>query len=166
VFDPAAARAGAGVQQVVMKAIAECGALVAVMRPDAASTPSIGVEIGAAWAWKKPVYVISTDETNLRPPLALSHVRVFPPSRIDDLIYAFKQDNQPLSDDDRAALLAAYKDLNIPTDQLVQQPAALENLAARFGRGRRRRIAGERLVQELIRLRKKGRLPRIRASAG
>lgn len=164
VFDLAELRPGENLQQVVMKAIAEASALVAVLKPSSSSNPSIAVEIGAAWAWNKPVFVISTDEQDLRPPSFLGDARVYPPSRVDDVIRAIRRSLQPLSDEDRHVLRAVYASLNLSTDNLVQQPTAVDALATSFNRRRHKHVSGERLVQELIRMRKQGRLPRLRNS--
>ncbi|MEW6252245.1 MAG: toll/interleukin-1 receptor domain-containing protein [Planctomycetota bacterium] len=162
VFDPVALRAGGNLQQAVMRAIAESAAVVAVLS-NRASAPSIGVEIGAAWAWRKPIFIIREDENDLRSPWALPDLRVYSASAIDDLAHAIRQGMQPLlSEQEQESLVAAYSTLNVPTDQLLSRPAAIDELAAAFSRRGGRQIAGERLVQELIRLRKQGALPRLR----
>jgi hypothetical protein len=162
VFDLAKLGVDENLQESVMQAIAESSALVAVLPPNGTSNPNIAVEIGAALAWNKPVHLVSTDEHDLRSPSFLSSARVYPPSRVDDVIYAIKQSLRPFSDVDRKTLFRAYAALNVPTDQLVRQPVSVEQLAKLFNRQRPESVSGERLLQELIRNRKRGKLPRLR----
>src|SRR4051794_26172343 len=59
-------------------ALAESRALLAVLSPWA-PTPSMGVELGAARAWNKPIVAIATDPTVTRLPAALSETPLYPP---------------------------------------------------------------------------------------
>jgi hypothetical protein len=50
-----------------------------------------------------------------------------------------------------------------PADQLSQTPQALRELTNRFNRRAGKQLSGERLLSELLRMRKKGQLPRMRS---
>ena len=164
VFDMAQVSAGADFQETLMGALAESSAVVAIIGPDGMSSPSTAVEIGAAWAWNKPVYVISADDDSKREPAHIAHARVYPLARIDEVIFAIKQALRPLSEKDYESLMAIYQSLRIPTDRFVSQPVSVDKLATKFSQLSGKSISGEKLVQELIRLRKQGRLPKLRKS--
>ena len=165
VFDMTQVSPGVDLQETLMGALAESSAMVGIVGSDGLSSPSTAVEIGAAWAWNKPVYVISAEANSKREELALmAGVRVYPLARIDEVIFAIKQALRPLSDKDYESLMAIYRSLRIPTDRFVSQPVSVDKLAKKFSELSGKSISGEKLVQELIRLRKQGRLPKLRKS--
>lgn len=162
IFDPGNLPAGENLRDVVVAAMAECRAVIAVVTPESAGSPSIAVELGAALAWMKPIFVLTSDAAASSQFAELAGFRVYDPSRVDDVIFEIKQSSAPLSDADRNTLIKLYATMGVPTDRLVSQPASVVELAEAFRRQRRKNISGERLVQELIRLRKQGRLSRTR----
>jgi hypothetical protein len=162
VFSVSKLEAGAGFQESLWRALAESSAVVAIVHPRRTLPSSIAVEVGAAMAWHKPVYVVHTAQGNVRLPGYLGEFPTYPLSRIDDLVQAIARGSKPLSEEEHSVLLSVYADMGIPTDKLLLQPAAIDELARSFNQRCRTHISGERLVQELVRLRKRGALPRLR----
>jgi hypothetical protein len=162
VFDPASVDLGQSVADAIWQALALSDAVVVLMPPDGSPTPNTAAELGAALAWRKPIYVVSKDNGRVRAPSFLRGHVIYPASRIEDVARAIKEGPKPLSEDEIEALKTAYLELNTPTDRLIQDPALLDLLAQRFNSKTRSKVPGERLIYEMIRLRKQGRWPRLR----
>lgn len=161
VFTPSKVQATEDLEDALWRALAECAAVVAVLAPDRAPGSSTSVELGAAIAWHKPICIVHAEAASVRLPKYLSDFATYPISRIDDVVQSVMRTLRPLSKEDRAALCDIYMELGIPADNLLREPDAVEALARAFHSRRRKRTSGERLVQELIRLRKGGHLPRL-----
>jgi hypothetical protein len=139
-------------------ALAECRAFVAIVSP-AGLTASTGFELGAAQGWNKPVFALISD-ASVKAPAALARAAVYPPSRIDDVAKAIQAIGEPLSDNDREVLVDIYVSMKIPLDQLVLEPWHADKLVQRFKVRSHRSVSGERLLSELLRMRKRGVLSR------
>lgn len=146
----------------IWDALAECRALIAIISVDSAMDAMGMVEIGAATAWNKPVYLVLNGPPSTRLPDALKSYHVYPRNRLDEVIQKIRTEFEPLTDDDRNVLATTYKDLKVSADQLSQSAKSLRELTARFNRETNKQLSGERLLSELLRLRKKGALPRVR----
>jgi hypothetical protein len=120
------------------------------------------LEFGAAGAWNKPVFGIVTDPSAPQVPAWLRGVPVYSSGQIDDIIRAIKQSGKELSEEDRSLLANLYRELGIPVDQFALDPPQLDQLVQRFSAASERPVASERLLSELLRMRKQGRLPRLR----
>lgn len=156
-------KAGKNVQESLRKGLVRSGAFVAVIDPHRPITSSLGVELGAAMAWNKPVYAVYPDHaTTKRPsiPSDYSDVHAFPISRIDDVVQSIQDGLSPLSDDEKSVLCEVYQKMNTPVDRILVTPLLVEQLAKKFNKRCDRMVAGERLVQALLNLRKAGELPR------
>lgn len=165
VFELPEGQAPRAAQRSLMQALAESSALVVIMRAGSVSDPGLAVEIGAARAWCKPVYVLIDDERTRAALTFLPEARLHLLARLDEVIEALQRDLQPLPAADRDALLQSYHALGTPTERLLENPAAVDALARQFHRRRGKPLPGERLVQELIRLRKQGQLSAPRGSS-
>ncbi len=148
----------------------ESDAIVVILDPSRPLPSNTGVEIGAAMARHKPLYVVYARTTpsyaTLEPnepaiPQFMRHIPSYSIANVDDLVHSIKRGLKSLSDEERTILASVYSDLKVPSDQLLQEPAAIDELALEFKKRSNRVIPGERLVQELIRLRKSGKLPRL-----
>src|SRR4051794_36075585 len=148
---------GVDLSDVLWNALAESRALLAVLSPSG-PTPSMAIEIGAARAWNKPIYAVVTDPSTTRLPPALAGIQLYTTGKLQDVVQAIKQGVQPLSEVDRAYLTSLYSQMAVPVDQLALDPRQLENLMKRFNRSRKKNVSGERLLSELLRLRKQGKL--------
>jgi hypothetical protein len=146
---------------VLWEALAESRALLAVLSPSG-PTPSMGIEIGAARAWNKPIFVVLTEPSFTHLPSALSDAAVYPPGRIGDVIEAIKVSGQQLSDDDLVLLANVFRGVGVSVDELALDPKHLQELVKRFNTRTRKNVPGERLLSELLRMRKQGRLSKSR----
>jgi hypothetical protein len=153
---------GSDLAEEIWQALAESRALIAIISPDI-STHSMGmVEIGGAAAWNKPIFLIINGPSSMKLPPALSAYPVYPLGRLEEIIQQIRLGFQPLTDDERGALADIYRQLNTSADQLSQSPKALRDLTTRFNKRADKQFSGERLLSELLRMRKQGRLPRLR----
>ena len=150
----------------IWDALAECRALIAIISVDATPDAMGMVEIGAATAWNKPIYLVLNGPASTRLPDALKSYQVYPRNRLDEVLQKIRTEFQPLSDDERQVLADTFKALSIPADKLGQSPKSLRDLTTRFNRKTKKQLSGERLLSELLRLRKKGSLPRIGRQSG
>jgi hypothetical protein len=112
-------------------------------------------------AWQKPVYVLTSKPASAKLPPYLAKQRVFPVSKLDDVILQLKRPSHELSPDKVTVLKDLYSEVGVPSDQLMKDPARLERFSREFNSRARTKISGERLMSELLRLRKGGHLPRI-----
>jgi hypothetical protein len=145
--------------ETLWEALAESRAVVAVLSPSGL-TPWMGIEIGAARAWNKPIFGVVPDFSYASLPPALADVHLYPASGIDDVVEAIKASGRQLSDEDRSFLATAFASLGVSVDQLALEPARLQALSKRFNAHTGKNIAGERLLSELLRMRKQGLLSR------
>jgi hypothetical protein len=143
------------------QALAESWALIVLIKPGA-TPPSVAVDIGAAAAWQKPVYIVTTTVGKYQLPKYFSQYEIVHLSGISNLIKSISKGRKPLTDEDRNALKKAYLKLRIPTDQLIREPRYVQKLQQMLRNEYRITISNERMMQELLRLRKSGRLARLR----
>jgi hypothetical protein len=151
----------AEVSDALWEALAESRALLAILSP-AGLTPSMGSEIGAAQAWNKPLFAVVTEPSFTALPAALSGGAVYPPERIGDVVEAIKRSGQQLSDSDRALLANVFQGIGLSVDQLAVDPKHLQKLVRRFNTRAHKNVPGERLLSELLRMRKQGHLNKTR----
>lgn len=148
----------------IWEALADSKALVAILSRSEPS-PSMGVEIGAAQAWSKPIYVMVTDPASTRLPLALAHVRIVSPGGIEEIIHDIQRASTELNDDDRRILAEVYVQIGVAVDRFALDQRQLRRITDAFNRAVGKQLTGERLLSELLRMRKRGALPAVRRSA-
>jgi hypothetical protein len=151
---------GTDLSDAVWEAIAESRVLLTILSASGL-TPSMAIEVGAARAWNKPIFAVVTDPSSTQIPPALSGIQLYTIGRLQEVIDAARSSGQQLSDEDRVHLAALYAELGIAVDQFAINAGALEGLVDRFRRDRGKIVSGERLMSELLRLRKQGKLPKI-----
>ena len=144
----------------IRDALAESRALIAIISPSGL-TASMMVEIGAAQAWNKLLFAIVTNPSSARLPSFISDMRLYPSERIDDAIEAIRRADKQLTEDDRALLAQSYLEVDVPVDQLALNPTQLNELVRKFNAGAGKQLSGERLLSELLRLRKQGKLSKL-----
>lgn len=144
------------------RALAECSAVLFLLTTSSVRSQNVPYETGMALALNKPIYVLfdGLDSAEIPDYLKEFHVRRL--SEMDEVAQEIADARQPLSDDLRDDLVGIYRKHGIPTDQLLRKPFELKTLADRFQQQTGTSVSGERLVQELIRLRKQGHLPRLK----
>lgn len=152
---------GGEVSKTLWEALAESWALVVILSP-LGPTPSMGIEIGAARAWNKPMFVLVTEPSSTRLPPYMAGIKVYPATRIEDVVDAIKVSGQQLSEEDRSLLATLFGEIGASVDQLALEPKQLQELVTRFTARSGKAVSGERLLSELLRLRKRGLLRRHR----
>lgn len=163
VFDSTSRAASGSPSEEIWNAMAASDAFVVVADPRVSPSANVQVELGAAMGWNKPIFVVRTDEEAANKPVPyLRKYPTYPEGRILDLISAIRTTAASLSNADRDALADAYVQLGVPVDRLIADPSSINDLSDRFQTRSTSRLTGERLLQELLRMRKAGVLPRLR----
>ncbi len=147
----------------IWDALAESRALIAVLSPQG-PTPSMAIEIGAAMAWNKPIYAVVTDPSANYAGVTLKGVPLYTAGRLADILRVIKASVQQFSEDDSLILARLYSETTATVDQLAIEPRQLERLAKSFARASGKQVDGDRLLSELLRLRKQKKLVRRRAA--
>lgn len=164
VFDPASLETDKRIGEQIRRALAVCDALVVVLPQEGAPSANTGVEVGAAQAWAKPVYVLRPEDARSRVPPYLSEFAIYPLSRVDDVARAVKRGGEPLGDEGVEVLKAVYVEMDTPTYMFARDPALVDELAQAFAARSGTQVPGERLMNEMVRLRKRGQWPVLRKS--
>jgi DNA-binding CsgD family transcriptional regulator len=154
----------ASIHDALWEALAESEALIVIISSGAPNT-SIGVEIGAASAWHKPVYIVLNGPVSTRVSRMVGDYPVYPIGRIDDIVRSIRAGLAPLTMYELNVLVGLYREIGVPTDQLSRQPASLGKLTRLFNKKVGKNYSGERLLREMIRLRKSGNWPRLLKTA-
>jgi hypothetical protein len=145
----------------VWDALAESRALITILSSQG-PTPAMAIEIGAARAWNKPIYAVVTDPSADYTGVALKGVPRYTAGRLADVIRAIKVGIQEFSEDDSLVLARLYSETTATVDQLALDARQLARLAGSFARASGKRIDGDRLLSELLRMRKQRKLVRRR----
>jgi hypothetical protein len=135
-----------------------------VVLPRSGPTDSMWIEIGAVRAWNKPIFGVSTDPPIHTPP-ALSGIPFYVPGRLDELINAIKSLDRDLSEADASVLAEAYEEIGESVDRLILEPKLRQQLVQRFTTRTRKEVTEERLLSELLRMRKQKKLKPIRSAS-
>lgn len=147
----------------IWEALAESRALLTIVSPSG-PTPAMAIEIGTARAWNKPIYAIVTDPASNRLIPALTGILLYTYGRIQDVIKAIRASVEEFSEDDRVILGELYSRMGTSVDQLILDPKQRDTLVKKFAKKSGRIVEGERLLSELLRLRKQGELARKRSA--
>ena len=108
------------------QALAESWALVVLIKPGTIP-PAVAVEIGAAEAWHKPIYIVTTEEGKYGLPPHISQHEIVKFSQIGKLVDLISKGLKPLTDKDKDALKKAYLRIRIPTDRLLREPRYIQD---------------------------------------
>lgn len=152
-------------QDRLREAIAGCRAFVAVLGSSAPVSSWLAFEVGAAQGWAKPTFVVTENGADIEVPPFLAGFRRITHADLPTLVDALKQSVEPLSADDMTTLTQLYRELSVPSDQLRLRRGALTTLRKEFTKQTGRDTSPETLLLALLRLRKRGELPRVRRSA-
>jgi len=161
-FYDASVPIGEDVSKAIWDAIAECRAFIVIVSPDSTPDAMGMVELGAAIAWHKPIFVLLDGPASLRLPEALQQFQAYPRNRVDEVLAHIRQTFEPITDEDRELLAEIYSDIDVPADRLSQSPRELQELVNRFNAGTKKQLSGSRILSELLRMRKQAKLPRLR----
>lgn len=159
--DDVAASTTENIEDSIWEALAECYALVVIVS-EGEVTSSTALELGAALAWKKPIYAIATSPMADRRQLDLMSIPLYPASRVEEVAQQIKAGRSDLSSVDQGRLIEAYSKIGLPVDQLAYNPHRLSVLVRDFNQSGGPERSGEQLLVALLRLRKRGALPPLR----
>jgi hypothetical protein len=151
---------GKNIIEEIWQALAECWAVVVLIKTETIP-PSVAVEIGAASAWQKPIYIIMESKGKHNLPFVFSKYEVFSISEIEKVVNRVQKASRPLNENEQNVLVKVYLKLGIPADTLLMQPASIDRLNDMLQQESGLRLSGERIMQALLRLRKRGNLPRV-----
>ena len=152
---------GAKLEDVVWEAMADSYALVLVL-PRSVLSAWMAFELGAAKAWNKPVFAVSNPHSVQVLPQSLREVQVLPMSQINEIGQSIVQSLKPVDPDEQKQLSDAYEHVGVSVDQLTTQPTQLAKLVKEFNKVSGHRMAGEQVMWHLLRLRKQGKLARLK----
>ena len=153
---------GEDMSKTIWDALAECRAFIVVVSPDSAPDAMGMVELGAATAWQKPIFVLLDGPASMRLPEALKQYKAYPRSRMDEVVALIRQTSEPITVKDRESLLDIYSGIGVSADRLSQSPGELQELVRRFNNDTGRQLSSSRVLSELMRMRKQAKLPRLR----
>jgi hypothetical protein len=145
----------------IQNALVVSQALVIVVSRPSELPPSMLVELGAAIAWKKPVFVLLDGISRSQLPTFLQSFNIHPISKLPQVIAEILRPTSPFTESERQALSELYSSLGIPVDRLLTDSASLTSLAERFNESVGANWSAERLAQELLILRKRAALPKV-----
>lgn len=158
VYTQLTSKAAARFADEMREALSESRTLVVVMSELATTSTTIALEVGAAQAWQKAIFVVLHNLTRDQLPSYLAELTSFGSDDLSALVTAIKSASHGLTEDQKSLLSTIYTRIGVPTDALLRRPLQLEKLARAFNKSAQTTLAPEKLLQELIRLRKKGRL--------
>ena len=141
--------------------LAECSAFMVILTRSTLDSQNVAVGIGAAMAWNKPVYILYDGISPKEIPSYLRDFHLVPLSKLPQVVAKIAKSRKPLSELERETLVNVYQDLALATDQLIVRPAAVDELWQKFHAETQSAVPPKRLVEELMRLRKQGKLPRL-----
>ena len=150
----------------IRSAIAESRVFVAIVSRASMNNAKIAVEIGAAWGWGKSIHFLLSGLSSSDLPGWLARHPHAPITELAAVIDEIVRAIVPLTPEQAEALAEAYNAIGVPTDQLSNRLGSLDELTDRFNRKTMSSYPQERVLQELIRLRKRGRLPRLKRKTG
>jgi hypothetical protein len=148
---------GKNASKALREALAECQAMIVVLS-SSELTSLMAIEIGAVRVWDKPIFGILTNLSITGPPSGLAGIRLYPSGRIEDVISTIKSSEQELSEEDRSLLADLYRKTGVPVDQLTLDADRLDYFVRDFHKTTGKSVPAERLVSELLRMRKRGQL--------
>lgn len=160
-FYDASVGIGEDVSKAIWDALAECRAFIVIVSPDSSPDAMGTVELGAAIAWHKPIFVLLNGPASIHLPEALQQFQAYPRNRVDEVLAHIRQTFEPITDEDRELLAEIYSNIDVTADRLSQSPRELQELVNRFNAGANKQLSGSRILSELLRMRKQSKLPRL-----
>ena len=160
-FHDASVPVGQEISTAIWDALAECHAFIVIVSSDSKPDAMGMVELGAAIAWNKPIFVLLNGPATSPLPEALKSYRVYPRNRLDEVLTQIRRNLEPITDDEREVLTETYRELGIPADRLSQSPRELQQLVETFNAKTGKQLSGTGLLSELLRMRKQAKLPRL-----
>lgn len=153
---------GSHIQSQVLDALVDSSAVVVLLTRSSVESRGVAFEVGVAMGWDKPIYIIHDGLEMRSIPEFLNQFHLVPLSDLPRVVKQIQSLRKPLSDSQREFLIDAYRQVAVPVDQLLRDSKQRARLSNLFAEQAPEPIASNRLLQELIRLRKKGQLPKTR----
>jgi hypothetical protein len=161
VFNSRSLEAGSAWPEAIRDAIAECFAAVVLVTRSSLKSAWFMLEVGAAMGWEKPLFPLLHDLSADELPVFLRSYQAVPIVRVHEVVEAVRRISRPLTASERTALVRAYESTGLPADRLVDTPSALTKATRAFNRATDAGYSPERVLQELLRLRKQNGLHRV-----
>ena len=147
----------------VREAFAESQACVVIVTPSVIASARLAMVIGAAWGWEKPIYALMEGVSREEIPLFLTIAERIPFSELPKVVDAVVRSTAPIQAPEKRCLSELYRQTGVPADQLAIEPALLEDFTRKFNLTTKAQRSSEQILRELFRMRKRGRLPRVRS---
>ncbi len=137
-------------------------AFVALLSRSSLRSSWVIFEIGGAQAREKPIFFLYSDvpASEIPPHLRKYHLRPF--AELDEMVAEVKRVTVPLPDSESKTLSKLYAEYGVPFKDLEIEDGHLGELTRKFNQATGADFTPERIIQELFRLRKEGKLPRVR----
>jgi hypothetical protein len=146
----------------VRRELRDSFSFVVLLTPTFLKSDYLPFQLGAAAAAGSPVFVLASGVVRDSLP---EYLRQHPFGDLWNGLPAIaeqiRRQSRPLGEAEYASLVAAYRHVGLPVDQLLTDPTARDAVVDRFREENGRRIPQGKLVRELMRLRKSGKLPRL-----
>ncbi len=153
---------GSHIQSQVLDALVDSSAVVVLLTRSSVESRGVAFEVGVAMGWDKPVYIIHDGLEMRSIPEFLNQFHLVPLSDLPRVVKQIQSLRKPLSNSQRESLIDAFQKVAVPVDQLLRDSKQRTRLSNLFSEQSAEPISSNRLLQELIRLRKKGQLPKPR----
>lgn len=165
VFELSEVPPGSPIASSIREGLVDSSAVVLLITPSTDRSGNLAFEAGMAMAWSKSVFVLYDGRQLSDIPEFLRQFQVFPVDKVRDVAKLILDSKVMLKADHAILLSQIYEDTGITVDRLLLEPAVLIEISDQFYAKTRLRFSGSRIAQELIRLRKTGRLPKLRQVA-
>lgn len=165
VFELSEVPPGSPIASSIREGLVDSSAVVLLITPSTDRSGNLAFEAGMAMAWSKSVFVLYDGRQLSDIPEFLRQFQVFPVDKVRDVAKLILDSKVMLKADHAILLSQIYEDTGITVDRLLLEPAVLTEISDQFYAKTRLRFSGSRIAQELIRLRKTGRLPKLRQVA-
>src|SRR5687768_11743930 len=99
-----AGEAGEVLSDSILRELVAARAVVVLVTPFGLRSINIGIDMGAAISWQKPVFILTEDVSSPELPSIFRNHQVYPVADVDKVVRDVRQTMQPLTDADRDAL--------------------------------------------------------------
>lgn len=165
VFELSEVPPGSPITNSIREGLVDSSAVILLITPSSDRSGNLAFEAGMAMGWSKSVFVLYDGRQLSDIPEFLRQFQIFPVDKVRDVAKLILDSKQQLKPDHAILLSRIYEDTGITTDRLLLEPAVLMDMSDQFYAKSHLRLSGSRIAQELIRMRKTGRLPKLRPVA-
>lgn len=152
---------GGDILRSIRTRLVESRAVIVIVSPGLELPPSVLVELGAAMAWERPIFVLLDGVASSEVPAFLRKFRLLPMSKLPDIVDLVRRSKESLTDAETLGLTELYRDAGVPVDKLLTEPEKLDDLTQKFNARFNTSRSSEQLAHQLLSIRKKGDLPPV-----